>query len=61
MIQAPGENRTHHPASSSSGALTTKLMEALWRAGSEFSCNMYDRSLITVISSLMAITMIKVK
>ena len=32
-FRAPGENRTHDPPSSSSDALTTELLEALWRAG----------------------------
>ena len=31
------ENRTHGPPRSSSDALTTELLEALWRAGSKFS------------------------
>ena len=38
-FRAPRENRTHAPTSSSSDALTTELVEALWRAGSEFNCN----------------------
>ena len=38
-FQAPAENRTHGPSSSSSDALTTELLEALWRAGSEFNYN----------------------
>ena len=38
-IQAPGENRTHDPSSFSSDAPTTELLEALWRAGSEFNYN----------------------
>ena len=29
-FRAPGENQTLDPPSSSSGALTTKLIEALW-------------------------------
>ena len=36
-IQAPGENRIHDPSSFSSDAPTTELLEALWRAGSEFN------------------------
>ena len=32
-FRAPGENRTHDPPSSSSDALTTDLLEALWRTG----------------------------
>ena len=38
-IQAPGKNRTHDPSSFSSDAPTTELLEALWRAGSEFNYN----------------------
>ena len=38
-FRAPGENRTHDPPSSSSNALTTELLEALWRGGSKFYNN----------------------
>ena len=38
-FRAPGENRTHDPPSSSADALTTELLEALWRAGSKFKYN----------------------
>ena len=38
-LRAPGENRTHDPPSSSSDALTTELLKALWRAGSKLNCN----------------------
>ena len=35
-FRAPGENQTHDPPGVSSDALTTKPLEALWRAGSKF-------------------------
>ena len=38
-FRTPGENWTHDPLSSSSDSLTTKLLEALWRAGSKFNHN----------------------
>ena len=38
-IRAPGENRTYDRPSSCSDALTTQLLEALWRAGSKFNYN----------------------
>ena len=38
-FQAPGEGRTHDTPSSSSDALTTKLLVALWRAGLKFNHN----------------------
>ena len=38
-FRAPGENQTHDPLSSSSDALATELLDALWRAGSKFNYN----------------------
>ena len=38
-FRAPGENQTHDPPSSSSDALATELLDALWRAGSKFNYN----------------------
>ena len=32
-FRALGENRTHDPPSSNSDALTTELLQALWRVG----------------------------
>ena len=34
-----GENQTHDPLNPISDALTIKLLEALWRPGSEFTIN----------------------
>ena len=36
-FRAPGENRNHYPPSTSSEALNTELLEALWRAGLKFN------------------------
>ena len=38
-FRAAGENQTHDPPSSSSDALATELLDALWRAGSKFNYN----------------------
>jgi len=38
-FRAPGENRNHYPPSTSSEALNSELLEALWRAGLKFNYN----------------------
>ena len=41
---ALGENQTHDPVRSSSDALTTELLEAVWKAGSKFNKNYTNHS-----------------
>ena len=38
-FQTLDDKRTHNPLSSISEALTTELLEAIWRAGSKFNYN----------------------